>query len=1488
MLRLALFSLALGLVPSATAQTCTTEWTDAAGGDWTDAGKWSSGVPGVGDDACITLAGTYTVTLTGGGTVTLNSLTVGGASGTQTLRSTRNLALASGGTVGANGVWQWQNGVLSGGATLANDGLMVIDGSPIGASRAISGLGTVVANAGTVRWESDDLYVSDDGALVNTGAIVADNVAGSTPALYAGGGDTGSRRFLNSGSIAVDSGTLIIQAKSRHENATFTVADGAEIRLQTRLNTFAGTATGTPVGDLRLETDFAAEPGAAWNVGGSGVQWQRGFLVGGETLTNTATTVLNGSPIGFARGVSDPGSVFANAGTLRWESDEVYLRDDGALGNSGTITASLADGGNPMGMYRIGTDTGSRRLLNTGAIDVQLGVLDLEVDARHEDATLTAAAGATLQLDAGVHTFAGTMTGAPAGGVWVRTEFSAEAGAIWNVTGEGVQWRAGFFTGGETLTNTGIVAITGAPIGIARGVSDLGTVFANAGTVRWGSDDLYLRDDGAFDNSGSITASLVDGGNPMGMYRTGADTGSRRLLNTGTIDVQLGVLDLEVDARHEDATLTAADGATLQMDAGVHTFAGTTTGAPTGNVWLRTDVAAEAGAVWNVTGEGIQWRVGFLTGGQTLTNAGTIVWNGAPIGISRGIRDLGTRLDNTGTVVWVSDDVYLRDDGAFESSGDLIVRQDGSVPYFGPAGADTGSRNALISGLIDVEVGTLDIHVDTRYVGASVAVAAGASLQLDQGVHTFDDVFSGTPVGDVLLSTTVVVNPGAFWDLGGAGLQWQSGFLTGGETLTNEGLLVINGAPIGAVRGVEGLGTVLVNGDIGTVRFETDDLYLRDDGAIRNEGMMRVAYTGDGTLPWLGANGADTGSRVFTNTGSLLVDSATLFDVNVTFVHADGAVIGGTGAIDMGGATLTHDGDTAPGTSPGLLTWNGSDWAPSASAALQIEIGGAVAGTDYDQLAVATTATLAGSLDLAIADGFAPSAGDSYTVLTASAVSGTFDTITGPPGWVFDVAVNPADVVVTVLAVGVTAELTGAEGWRMLASSVTGQTYDGVVGALWTQGFTGADVETGPPNVFVYDETVPGGQSMGYAPIGDQGDPFPLGTGAFVHVFADDDGPDGPEPASFPKTIVQSGTDATGAQSIPVSYADSGALADDGWTLAGNPYAASMDWADAAWTRTNVSNSVYVWDPGDADYRTHNTVMGSLTDGLVAPGQGMWVQATGAAPALVAPASSRTTGGAFVGRTVPEGIAELRLEDAARGIRASAFVGFDARAADGADAFDTYELTPASGDAVALWTDRSAGGTPLDIQMLAPADGARLALGVAAWQGGVPATADLVLRWPALPDGWAAELHDAHTGEIVDMTQTESYAFQATAGSARVAEDARAAIQEHAGERFTLVLGSAVLVADAPEPAFMTELLAPRPNPTRSVSRVAFTLAEAGAVRLSVVDLLGREVAVLADGDRAAGAHEAALDTARLASGVYVVRLQTGDTVASQRLTVVR
>jgi hypothetical protein len=59
-------------------------------------------------------------------------------------------------------------------------------------------------------------------------------------------------------------------------------------------------------------------------------------------------------------------------------------------------------------------------------------------------------------------------------------------------------------------------------------------------------------------------------------------------------------------------------------------------------------------------------------------------------------------------------------------------------------------------------------------------------------------------------------------------------------------------------------------------------------------------------------------------------------------------------------------------------------------------------------------------------------------------------------------------------------------------------------------------------------------------------------------------------------------------------------------------------------------------------------------------------------------------------------------------------------------------------------------------------------------------------------------------------------------------------------------------------------------------------------VRLSVYDILGREVAVLVNEKNDAGVHEVKFDGAALSSGVYLYRLEAGTFVQSRKLLLLR
>ncbi|PAP76334.1 FG-GAP-like repeat-containing protein [Rubrivirga marina] len=108
-----------------------------------------------------------------------------------------------------------------------------------------------------------------------------------------------------------------------------------------------------------------------------------------------------------------------------------------------------------------------------------------------------------------------------------------------------------------------------------------------------------------------------------------------------------------------------------------------------------------------------------------------------------------------------------------------------------------------------------------------------------------------------------------------------------------------------------------------------------------------------------------------------------------------------------------------------------------------------------------------------------------------------------------------------------------------------------------------------------------------------------------------------------------------------------------------------------------------------------------------------------------------------------------------------------------------------------------------------------------------------------------------------------------------------------------LPLSSALAAQAEGEPEEVGEAAAfalgtPYPNPTAGSATVPYGVSEAGAVRLAVYDVLGREVARLVDGVAEAGGHRVVFETAGLPAGAYVVRLEAGGAVATARLVVVR
>ena len=265
---------------------------------------------------------------------------------------------------------------------------------------------------------------------------------------------------------------------------------------------------------------------------------------------------------------------------------------------------------------------------------------------------------------------------------------------------------------------------------------------------------------------------------------------------------------------------------------------------------------------------------------------------------------------------------------------------------------------SLISAGVIRGTGTVDADL-TNQVGGEVRVAAGESLVVSGSSH---------------------VNAGVFEAIGGE-------------------IRVIGGM-------TNATSTGLITGRDATLRF---------NGGLINHGAVAFS-TGI----------SDVHGDIF-NTGSVIVSGnaiATFYEdvVNSNFINVSigstAVFFGGLFGNGVSGAGAVFlEGDTRPGASPGTMSFGG-DVNFGVFSRLDIELGGPTAGTEFDEVSITGDATLAGTLDVSLIEGFNPQLGDAFKIFTANRITGAFDTENLPALggiFAFDISYSPTDVVLNVI-----------------------------------------------------------------------------------------------------------------------------------------------------------------------------------------------------------------------------------------------------------------------------------------------------------------------------------------------------------------------------------------------------------------------------------------------------------------------------------------
>lgn len=208
-----------------------------------------------------------------------------------------------------------------------------------------------------------------------------------------------------------------------------------------------------------------------------------------------------------------------------------------------------------------------------------------------------------------------------------------------------------------------------------------------------------------------------------------------------------------------------------------------------------------------------------------------------------------------------------------------------------------------------------------------------------------------------------------------------------GATINNNG--VLNDGFLGATLNNAG---TLNNNAGATLSLNAGT--LNDGGTLNNSGTLQNE-AGILNIPVGGVLNNLSGGNLILTGGAGTIVNGTLNSVPA--VQIQGGSFGGAGTIN--GNVVTMGGDMAPGNEPalpGVLTING-DYTQLSGGVFFEQIGGVTADSQYDQLFVNGAVSLDGQLEVSLINGFTPTVGDSFVLMTYDSESGVFDNVSSFP-----------------------------------------------------------------------------------------------------------------------------------------------------------------------------------------------------------------------------------------------------------------------------------------------------------------------------------------------------------------------------------------------------------------------------------------------------------------------------------------------------------
>lgn len=423
-------------------------------------------------------------------------------------------------------------------------------------------------------------------------------------------------------------------------------------------------------------------------------------------------------------------------------------------------------------------------------------------------------------------------------------------------------------------------------------------------------------------------------------------------------------------------------------------------------------------------------------GPEVLTSSNTI----------QGVGNIGNGamgLVNSGTVMANSSaaSLFINVSSAnFSNTGTLQAISGGNLVIQGPANSFTNysaATGTLTGGTYTANGGNIYFAGSASGITTLSArvtqQAAGQIINTTTGTNAFANLSSITSTG-VLTTTTGFTQPGSFSMAGalnilpstvinvGSVAQIKTNALTGGQWVLDSSLN-ITGTP---AKIISNSATMTLSG--GTFRNTADGsdafaslqankktlrilnfAHFTTNGSLSNIGQMTVAKGSTLTIGGTGTNYTQTG-------GKTTMDGMLKGGVKIT----GGTYLGAgsvTGNFSLGGGTSNATLSVGDAGKSAQVKITGT-YSQSTNGILSTAVGGTTVATQYSQLKINGAASLGGTLAAPLISGFTPTIGQTFTVLTATSVTGVFSnsTIAINSSEHFAISYTATSVVLTVTA----------------------------------------------------------------------------------------------------------------------------------------------------------------------------------------------------------------------------------------------------------------------------------------------------------------------------------------------------------------------------------------------------------------------------------------------------------------------------------------